>query len=364
MKKIYLLALGVLLLAGADAWAGTFTANVSAVPAGGGKVYVTNSSAASLDDCTQSTSTWSNKSNNGLVEYTVYAFAKADDDYRFLGWKETNSADASVVSTQAEGYELYYKMPSSGNATINRYAFFERIAARFSDAQTEEDINALLTETDGMVMEELTVTRPVYRNTYYNTLCLPFSMDAAQIAASPLAGAEIKAFTGASVDGGVLNINLTRVYETEAGKPYFIKYSNADVLNQLDFENVTVDAAAPQAVTFNGVTLQGTYVPFAMAAQAEVDYNGGYLFLGQNNQLYWPGESGSIKPFRAYFFVNAGTSDMPVRRGMPASFSETDSATGVDDVQGGDMQTKIIENGRMYILRGGVRYNAHGQVVK
>ncbi|MBR3408130.1 MAG: hypothetical protein IKG86_04740 [Paludibacteraceae bacterium] len=39
--------------------------------------------------------------------------------------------------------------------------------------------------------------------------------------------------------------------------------------------------------------------------------------------------------------------------------------TGVENVQGDNVQsTKVIENGVLYIIRDGVRYNAQGQIVK
>ena len=365
MSKFKLFSLLAALVCAASMWAGTFTVNVSAVPAGGGKVYVSAESPASLDNCTSATSTASHK-HSGDGTCTMYAYAKANDDFRFLGWKETNSAEAAIVSTEAEGYVRTQYLQGNNKYTLNLFAFFERYASRFADTQDDEAINALLAEADGKVMEEVTITRPVYRNTYFNTLCLPFNLSAADIAASSLAGAEIKAFTGAEVVGDELRIDISPVSAIEAGKPYFIKYSNADALNQLDFENVTIDATAPEAVTFNGVTMQGTYASFAMSAQSDLDYEGGYVFLGQNNQLYWPGVDGAIKPFRAYFFVNTtNSSGAPKRRGMPAVLNEKDEATGISNVQVDKVQsTKIIENGILYIIKDGVKYNVHGQIVK
>ena len=193
-------------------------------------------------------------------------------------------------------------------------------------------------------------------------------MDAAQIAASSIAGAEIKEFTGAEVVGDELLIDLAPVDEIEAGKPYFIKYSNADALTQLDFTNVTIDATAPQGVTFNGVTLQGTFVPFQMEAQSNLNYEGGYLFLGQNNQLFWPGVTNSIKPFRAYFYVDTTPSNQngaPKYRGMPARFNEEQVATSIGNVQGDKVQsTKVLRDGQLIIIRNGVEYNANGMMVK
>ena len=365
MRKIKLLSLLAAMVCATSMWAGTFTVNASAVPAGGGKVYVSAESPASLDNCTSATSTASHK-HSGDGTCTMYAYAKANDDFRFLGWKETNSAEAAIVSTEAEGYVRTQYLQGNNKYTLNLFAFFERYASRFADDQEDEAINALLTEADGKVMEEVTITRPVYRNTFYNTICLPFSLSALEIAASSLAGAEIKTFTGAEVVGDELRIDISPVSTIEAGKPYFIKYSNADPLNQLDFENVTIDASAPEAVTFNGVSMQGTYTSFAMTAQSDLDYTGGYVFLGQNNQLYWPDVDGAIKPFRAYFYVNtSGSSSAPKRRGMPAVLNEKDETTDITNVQGDKVQsTKVLRDGQLIIIRGDKEYNTNGQIIK
>ena len=371
MRKIYLF-LGILLMASANVWGSYYCqGEVYARPEGGGKVYVSQS-VASLDDCTEPSKTtkWGSQNNHQKnVEVTFYAYAKPENTYRFLGWKSTDSEEAEIVSTVADGYVFTGRTENNdqgGTTYAKRYAYFEKVES-ISDAQTAEEMNALLSDINGMTFEELAITRPVYRNTHYNTLCLPFAMDADQIAASSLAGAEIKEFTGASVVGDELRLDLSPVSEIEAGKPYFIKYSNADALSQLDFEDVTVNAADPQAVEFNGVRLQGTYVPFEMSAQSELDYNGGYVFLGQNDQLFWPGDAGTIKPFRAYFHVdiNSGSAGAPMRRGMPAVFNEVNTTTDVENVQGNKVQsTKLIENGQVIIIRNGVRYNAAGQIVK
>lgn len=285
------------------------------------------------------------------------------------------SKEGAVVNVETySGNETY--VLGDGTLTCNTndyYSYLEIVyptptAVETGDNDDAETINTKLEANDGQTVDEWTIVRPVYRNTYYNTLCLPFDMDAAQIAASSIAGAEIKEFTGAEVVGDELLIDLAPVDEIEAGKPYFIKYSNADALTQLDFTNVTIDATAPQGVTFNGVTLQGTFVPFQMEAQSNLNYEGGYLFLGQNNQLFWPGVTNSIKPFRAYFYVDTTPSNQngaPKRYGMPARFNEEQVATSIGNVQGDKVQsTKVLRDGQLIIIRNGVEYNANGMMVK
>ena len=233
------------------------------------------------------------------------------------------------------------------------------------DLNDEAAINAFLDE--GQTIESLAIERPVKGN-MYNTLCLPFDMTAEQIANSSLKDVEIREFAGASVEGETLHLMVSSpVHAVVAGRPYFIKYNSDAPLSQLDFTNVTIQNADLEAnkVTFNGVTFRGTFAPFYMAKQDAINLNGGYMFLGVNNNVYWPGQEGHIKPFRAYFIVKVSGAGMPLRKGMPAVLEETDSATGLESIQPsvGSSQ-KVLRDGQLFIIRDGVWYNAQGIIVK
>ena len=242
------------------------------------------------------------------------------------------------------------------------------VVATIGDANNASEIQLFLTTNDGQTVDELTINRPVLNN-MYNTLCLPFDMDAAQIAASSLNGIEIREFTGASVVGGELNISVSEpVNAVVAGRPYFVKFSAAAQLDNLNFEDVEINNADldNEAVSFNGVTFKGTFTPYYMEQQSDVDYYGGYMFLGQNNTLYWPGVNGYLKPFRAYFYINlSGASSMPLHRGMPARIVESHSAaTDIDQINDQQITNKIIRDGQLIIIRDGVFYNAMGTKIQ
>ena len=161
-------------------------------------------------------------------------------------------------------------------------------------------------------------------------------------------------------------------HEIVAGRPYLVKFSAASQLDDLDFVNVTINNANldDQAVTIKGVTFKGTFQPIVLGAQEGLDFNGGHLFLMANNTLMWPNTNNPLKPFRAYFTVNvdAGQSaGMPVRRGMPAHIGgPAQIVTGVDQISQEPMANsqKLMENGVLYIIKNGVKYNAQGQIVK
>jgi hypothetical protein len=241
-------------------------------------------------------------------------------------------------------------------------------AVVIGDPNNVSEVETFLTTYDGHTIDELIIDRPVLNN-MYNTLCLPFDMNATQIAASSLNGVEIREFTGASVEGTTLNLSVgDPVNAVVAGRPYFVKFSAASQLDNLHFEDVTINNALldNMAVTFDGVTFKGTFTPFMMPNG--LNFQGGYLFLGQNNQLFWPSTDNPLKPFRAYFYVNVEAStpgNAPKYRGMPARIVEGKNvATGVENAQSANQSTKVIVNGQLIIIKNDVRYNAQGQIVK
>ena len=225
---------------------------------------------------------------------------------------------------------------------------------------------------------DLKVKRTIYADDEYNTICLPFSLDASALAASPLAGFNrLKTFKGAQVTGTApdlyIDIFVEDVTTIEAGVPYLITYpsTHADIVNPV-FTGITVTTTEPSAVSVDGITFQGMFAqvhidPYTSSARDE-----DYLFLGANSQLYWPSSdqtSSSIKMrgFRAYFIIDRNSiSPALAPKGTRARIMDAPkTTTAIDNTSakfGGS--EKIIENGILYIIRNGVKYNAQGQIVK
>ena len=278
------------------------------------------------------------------------------------------AATATSDGLEVTNVEDYYGTPQFTFAVHESAAPQPQPAVEIGDLNNAEEVTAFLNTYDGQTIDELIIDRPVLNN-MYNTLCLPFDMNAAQIAASSLNGVEIREFTGASVEGTTLNLSVgDPVNAVVAGRPYFVKYSAASQLDNLHFEDVTINNALldNMAVTFDGVTFKGTFTPFVMPNG--LNFQGGYLFLGQNNQLFWPNTSNPLKQFRAYFYVDVESStpgNAPKYRGMPARIVEGKNvATGVENAQSANQSTKVIVNGQLIIIKNDVRYNAQGQIVK
>lgn len=73
--------------------------------------------------------------------------------------------------------------------------------------------------------------------------------------------------------------------------------------------------------------------------------------------------TGTLKAHRAYLVIGGGGAGAPKRLRFVLNNEQT--ATGFENVQGDKVpSTKVVENGTLYIIRGDMKYNAQGQIVK
>lgn len=197
--------------------------------------------------------------------------------------------------------------------------------------------------------------RRTFQAGMWNTVCLPFALDASQIATAFGAGTQVGSMTrGETVEDELFLDFSTNVTAMEAGQPYIIyPGANANVVNPT-FEGVTittVDAGTHQSTT-GDVIFTGVFSP--VSNLKETDY-----YLGVNNTIH-PTTSGTLKGFRAYFnyFSQAG-SDAPKRVRM--SINGTETTTAMDEMEVLNPAEKMIENGQVVIIKNGAKYNVFGQ---
>lgn len=176
---------------------------------------------------------------------------------------------------------------------------------------------------------------------YWNTFCVPFALDAEQVAQYFGEGTQLRTYEG--------NCNNNIVYfatvdKIEAGKPYIMKPGNAVVKNPT-FEGVSMVATGldengnPQAVgDASTVQMKGIYNQILLKTDKTE------LFLGDNDLFYYPinnTESRTIGGLRAYFIVPQGTDIKKLRAnldGTPTSlgtiFDTEESNAPVYNLQG------------------------------
>ena len=145
------------------------------------------------------------------------------------------------------------------------------------------------------------------------------------------------------------NLLLTKI--AEAGE---VIPANVAVILKSTVTPITLTVSDADAVTFTATNdLQGSDTQIATPANC-------YVLAGTDGVVgFYHYTAANLNAHKAY--VVYGTPNQAPRR-MPFIF---DQATGVENVQGDNVQsTKVIENGVLYIIKNGVKYNAQGQMVK
>lgn len=196
-----------------------------------------------------------------------------------------------------------------------------------NDADNTKTIN----DYSGLVADVTLSGRTLYKDEAWNTLCLPFNIDAT--ATATLLGTEgtlMELDTEATVDGHKTGLEGTTLYlnfkdatSITAGTPYIIKWDNSsDLVNPL-FTGVTISTATPAEVgsTDSSVAFVGTYGPVALSKDDKTN-----LFMDADNTLNWPSVTDyHVNAFRAYFRLSSANS----AREFVLNFGDAE-ATGID----------------------------------
>ena len=279
-----------------------------------------------------------------------------------------NYSDDIPTGTDAGTYTVYYKVEGSDNwnavaaQTIEvTITYFDASLAAIVD--NSDVISNIITNYDSKADVTLS-DRTLYKDGKWNTLCLPFSLSAAQIAANAdFAGATLMTMdvtekNGFDAEDGTLYLYFKSATEIEAGVPYLVKWekaadyegneANYDISNPV-FEGVTVSSTAAQAVEsttagLESVQMVGCYSPVSVTADDK-----SILFLGDANTLYYSTTDRQIRSCRAYFSVpyikgNAGAK----ARAFALNFDGED----VTGILGVSADSTDVKDGVWYSLDG------------
>lgn len=201
---------------------------------------------------------------------------------------------------------------------------------------------------------------------YWNTLCVPFALDAEQVTQYFGEGTQLRTYEG-NCENNI--VYFATVDNIEAGKPYIMKPGNAVVTNPT-FEGVSMVATGldengnPQAVgDASTVQMKGIYNQILLKTDKTE------LFLGDNDLFYYPIDdidARTIGGLRAYFIVPQGTDIKKLRAnldGTPTSlgtiFNTEESNAPVYNLQGQCVGNSLralksgiyIQNGKKVVVK-------------
>ena len=200
--------------------------------------------------------------------------------------------------------------------------------------------------------------RKLYKDGYWNTLTLPFSLSAEKLATTCLAGADIRRFKNASWNAvnQKLTINFSDSNEgkIDAGVPCIIRWgepgnATGEVINNPSFTNVSItifnqedldeDENRQTADTYekedNGLRFQGLIAPVQVQSGSKT------LLLGGENKLYKPNDQLDVYATRAYFTYDSRIS---MAREFVMDFGEGEQTTTyIDNITVEDNRESQVE---------------------
>ena len=239
----------------------------------------------------------------------------------------------AVVQVDAQGTTVSADTAIAGLAT---YDYIKPIMPDYDDYTTEVAITANVDPENPTV----------YYSTFYdsaNKYMLPAGVEAyvADLSGNDLvltkiagAGQVIPADEAVIFKASAQNFSLLPSFEA----PVSVSTNN-------DLEGVDV---ATMVTDIDGLTLDNCYV-----LSGTNEYGVGFYKINGNQ----------LKAHKAYVkYVGGGSNPAPKR--MRFVFNETNTATGIDNTEAAIETQKVLENGVLYIIKNGVRYNVQGQMVK
>ena len=257
----------------------------------------------------------------GVYDYNTTATISAtmNPDYQFVGWEHDNTL-GMLFTTTVTG-DVTYTVRTSPAATIIR---------------------------DGLTVGQ------------WGTLCPK------QNVANPT-GATFYQISYLEEKGGMpYNMYFDEVEgNLEAGQPYFF------IASATEIKGVKSGDEKNEGSNVNGFYGYIGAAPWELPFEAEYGADKNNTYVIYNNCVFRINAATNIKSERCYIIINA---TQPSRTSAPApigarrismSVAGQNTATGVDQVQGDEVQsTKVLIDGTLYIFRNGKMYDAQGKLVK
>lgn len=297
------------------------------------------------------TVTWN---RNGITEdytnATTYNYMYSSDfvptlgkeGYKFHGWYEDPNFSGTPVTSINKNTTLHARWTKleiyEDNATANQTVL-------------EDDVNGY----HGSVW--------VYRKLQgemFSTLCLPFDITTDILnkatnsakTSNPLSGATLWTFSRVSTEGDGTKILHFKPTDTVTANTPFLIEPTDDIAEEIFFHGVTISKPtnyqAAGTVTHDGITFTGVINPVELAAGSNT------FFLVSDNRLAIPAAGGATLGGLRGYFTNPSGARLAIR-------TQQNTPTLLESVNCNIKNTyKILQDGKIYIIRDGVMYDIKG----
>ncbi|MBP5476242.1 MAG: hypothetical protein J6Y00_00940 [Paludibacteraceae bacterium] len=228
---------------------------------------------------------------------------------------------------------------------------------------------------NGVTVITATLNRQ-FANGKWATLCLPFDVKKGMMLSQSLYG-RVFEFKYAELTDAVIVAHFSVAQSIEAGKGYIVN-ANAKLAAKTSFvfPNVTINTSADNGdiETLQGYNDGSGRGNIYLAGTLRTGILYGSIYLGlKNNVIYYPNSTTGtvVRAYRGFFLngiggtIEDGDDEEPLVPQRVRMVVEGEPM-GELEIAGGDMAEtgnteKVLENGVLYILRNGVRYDAQGK---
>ena len=255
----------------------------------------------------------------------VYCLA----DPEKLTWKEDgcddfkNDGSTKCHVIDKDFFEAGWKTGDKG--TDVNVQFVEDLAV-FEDAVDNTDaIEALNGQTKSVAISDRTL-----RAGHWNTICLPFNLDADKMKESFGEGAVVKEFSSYSVEGNNVTIAFKSVDQMQHGTPYIVHLpEGSDIITPL-FKDVKIDDALPSHAQESDANayFYGTYNPLVLFALAD---SWKTLFL-KDDKFYYPTADITVNAFHGIILLIGEVSGLPSEARVIIDWGDDEETTGIEEL--------------------------------
>ena len=258
-----------------------------------------------------------------------------DDNYRMYGTMSRFTPDSGhqvyqlqeddtwrIDNTTIQPFMCY--VVNNSNTDVDHFTTV--IDLPLSDNGENAD---LIAAYDGRTVDVVLDGRTFYKDDTWYTLCLPFDLE--DLRGTPLYDARIRRLYNSQYDStsGTLKIKFILSSTIEAGKPYLVKWDQAPRVDNPIFENVTIRNAQERIDKLGSVSFVGTFSPVLLP-----EGNDYLLYMGDDNQLFYPESSTEVNAFRGFFMLNGAAAARPAgMRRLILDFDAEPTITGLDDIK-------------------------------
>ena len=190
----------------------------------------------------------------------------------------------------------------------------------------------------------------------YHTLCLPFDIPTNWLGE----GTEAYQLTYivANNTGDKLSLNATKWETIVAGQPYIIVPVKGSEYEHIIINGVTVKNVSAGTSVADGAGYKATLK--AVTATDGTKTNGSTeYYVGANDGKLYNAEVDKLGLRAIIELTTTGGQPLPPKVRAHVATGEN-VETGVEDIITTDAPVKVIENGQLIIIRGGVKYNVQG----